>query len=657
MTTRRTVRAATLALALSLLIGVPAASAAGVSRSGGNVDYAAATGESNNVIVTRDGDSIDFTDSGGITITIGPGCDPGGALNKATCPVPSGTPLAVTVGLGDLNDSANLSAVANAVATLTGGTGDDTLTGTGKNDTLRGEDGEDRLKGLEGADVLDGGANATGAPTPGSGVTPGPDRADTADYSERTAGINVSLDGVANDTDGDTLTNVENVDGGSGNDLVVGDAGTNRFYGYAGNDTLAGGGGDDALIGDFGGAAGGNDVLNGEDGDDYLSGGVGSDQLGGGAGDDFLMGSGFFGPAPDDVKRDGDDTYNGGEGVDTAELHAEYVEPVTSAYTAIPVRVTLDGVADDGPAGQADNVAADVENVTTGSANDTIRASDAFNTISSGPGDDVIDALGGSDVIDAGDRDDTITARDGYADDVICGRGTDKATVDQLDRVRADCEQVDRLAVTPALQDAQPAVSITTPIAGARVDPAAGVPVAVTATDDRGVKEVRLLDDGKQIAVDTTAPYEFLYKPLGSDVGRNTLIAVAIDTSEQSGSDFRTVTVAKFKVASPTFLPTPKRDRRAPFRYRFAGKIPLPAGVTPRQACRSGTMQAQTKSTRGTTFSSRRVKIRTNCSWGVSVSFRSKKRLGNGRLKVRVRFSGNPVLASFYTPYKKIRAG
>ncbi|MEV4284883.1 hypothetical protein AB0K40_05215 [Nonomuraea bangladeshensis] len=36
--------------------------------------------------------------------------------------------------------------------------------------------------------------------------------------------------------------------------------------------------------------------------------------------------------------------------------------------------VTLDGVADDGPAGENDNIAPDVENILGGKADDTLRA-------------------------------------------------------------------------------------------------------------------------------------------------------------------------------------------------------------------------------------------------------------------------------------------
>ena len=59
--------------------------------------------------------------------------------------------------------------------------------------------------------------------------------------------------------------NVENVEGGDGNDVISGDDHANRLQGANGNDRLAGAGGDDELIG-----GGGADTLRGGSGDDRL---------------------------------------------------------------------------------------------------------------------------------------------------------------------------------------------------------------------------------------------------------------------------------------------------------------------------------------------------------------------------------------------------
>jgi Ca2+-binding RTX toxin-like protein len=73
----------------------------------------------------------------------------------------------------------------------------------------------------------------------------------------------------SNDANSDTIVNVENFVGGSGNDVIVGDANNNILNGGGGDDTLTGGGGADTLIG-----GGGSDTA------DYsLAGSVGGQGL------------------------------------------------------------------------------------------------------------------------------------------------------------------------------------------------------------------------------------------------------------------------------------------------------------------------------------------------------------------------------------------
>jgi hypothetical protein len=73
----------------------------------------------------------------------------------------------------------------------------------------------------------------------------------------------VTLDGRANDGEAyesDNVRSVEEVLGGSGDDVLVGDADANGLFGGPGNDALAGGGGDDVLAG-----GPGQDGINAED--------------------------------------------------------------------------------------------------------------------------------------------------------------------------------------------------------------------------------------------------------------------------------------------------------------------------------------------------------------------------------------------------------
>ena len=71
--------------------------------------------------------------------------------------------------------------------------------------------------------------------------------------------------------DTDTLIGIENITGGSGNDVLIGGSGINVLLGGAGDDTLNGGGGNDTLTGGAGSdmfifdyaTAHGSDVVNG----------------------------------------------------------------------------------------------------------------------------------------------------------------------------------------------------------------------------------------------------------------------------------------------------------------------------------------------------------------------------------------------------------
>ena len=143
--------------------------------------------------------------------------------------------------------------------TWTGTEGNDVHTGSSLNDTLNGLGGNDTLTGGTGADTLDGG-----------------DGIDTADYSILGTAVTAELwrGNAANDGTGsvDTFIAIENLTGGSGNDILTGNALTNVMNGGAGNDTVNGGAGNDTVNGGLG-----NDTMIGGTGVDTLNGGDGID--------------------------------------------------------------------------------------------------------------------------------------------------------------------------------------------------------------------------------------------------------------------------------------------------------------------------------------------------------------------------------------------
>jgi Ca2+-binding RTX toxin-like protein len=261
------------------------------------------------------------------------------------------------------------------------------------------------------------------------------------------------------------------IHGGAGDDAIQdssGDEASRRFYGDAGNDTIK--------------AYGGNDLVDGGDGNDEVDGGSGSDKVYGGAGNDTMWGDHYDDPSPDVI--------DGGAGYDNTE---DWSDP-EQLENQPSIDVTLDGVANDGRPGEHDNVtnvekfhmyvvgrlvgsdAAEEMNIynpgNTGPStvigkggNDRLIANDFDDSVDGGAGNDHVEGGMGNDAVTGGPGqdviygdataasctwysckipfgNDVIYARDGEADNVDCGVGTDKAIVDAIDVV-ANCETVD----------------------------------------------------------------------------------------------------------------------------------------------------------------------------------------------------------------------
>jgi Ca2+-binding RTX toxin-like protein len=122
------------------------------------------------------------------------------------------------------------------------------------------------------------------------------------------------------------------IDGRGGDDILkdaANDEASRTISGGAGNDTIEG--------------YEGNDVLDGGDGNDTVNGNAGNDVVRGGAGDDVVNGDNF--------KTPGNDVIDGGPGYDQID---DWNIPDAPTHPQ-PV-VTLDGIANDGRPGEADNV-------------------------------------------------------------------------------------------------------------------------------------------------------------------------------------------------------------------------------------------------------------------------------------------------------------
>lgn len=389
-----------LVIGLCVSLCAPVAARAGtVSVSGTTITFTGAGGEINSLAATPGGaGGIDFSDMSVGSVTAGPGCTQTGAI--ANCTVVGAT---LVVDLGDGDDTFRGASVLEST-TVDGGSGTDILnTGSGA-DTLRGGPGDDDLSDGGGADVLDGGtgdddfAVGTG---PDSIVGGASTFGDAVSYEARVNSVNVSLDGVANDGEageGDNVaTDIEALIGGQGADTLTGSERADSLGGRAGNDTMNGLGGDDDFAGE-----GGDDVVNGGDGDDteipLFSGQAdGNDVFNGGPGNDEV----FAGV--------GADTVSGGPGLDR----------YSTAFLIEAVSIVLDGVANDGRAGEGSNILPDVEEILTGSGNDTVVGGPGANRIDTGSGNDVVRGGGGPDVLNDGLGDDQLFGDDG--DDVLDG--------------------------------------------------------------------------------------------------------------------------------------------------------------------------------------------------------------------------------------------
>ncbi|HEX6714015.1 MAG TPA: calcium-binding protein [Thermoleophilaceae bacterium] len=330
----------------------------------------------------------------------------------------------------------------STAAELDGGAGDDQLTGPSGDSS-----GFTTMRGGPGADRIDAGSSSSSF--------------NTITYSERTGGVNVTSDGTADDGEAGEGDNVTGdfmfILGGSGDDHLVGTAMDNRVSGGAGDDVLDGGDGQDDLTG-----GPGSDTLNGGPGyrdlvlyedysvpvsatlDDQRNDGAAGEAdliaddvegVRGGGGNDTLTGS--------DASRieyfsggDGNDVIDGGRGPDSMDGGNGF-DSVSYAARTESVLVSANNFCYWGANGGAegDCIGTDIERFVGGAGNDTLWGQDygVDTTLVGGPGSDHLQGRSGND---------TIEARDGEADDVSCGSGSDAAGVDAVDTVASDCETV-----------------------------------------------------------------------------------------------------------------------------------------------------------------------------------------------------------------------
>jgi Ca2+-binding RTX toxin-like protein len=275
--------------------------------------------------------------------------------------------------------------------TIIGDATSNTLTGRGGNDSFTPGAGNDSVSGGNGNDTY----LASAAPDGNTDYFNGGAGTNTASYAVRGSDAPVTFAGVDSTVGGgvgesDDLDNVTIIEGGAGNDVL-------EQY-----DTIHGGPGNDTITNAT--------TITGGDGNDTITPGLGDDSVNAGAGNDTIV-EGDTGAA------EPSDSYIGGTGID----HISYAARSNSGVT-----ITQDGVANDGKAGELDNVSG-FERVTTGGGNDVITGTTGNDQITSGSGNDTITGSSGNDTIRAGAGNDTINGGSGN-DTILGGLGNDRLT-------------------------------------------------------------------------------------------------------------------------------------------------------------------------------------------------------------------------------------
>jgi Ca2+-binding RTX toxin-like protein len=231
------------------------------------------------------------------------------------------------------------------------------------------------------------------------------------------------------------------------------------------------------------------DLGDGDDSMNVTADGPMTIHVSGGPGDDRLYTTTRTGAPPNTATATldggpGDDRFDVAGGVADTIIGGQGTDEATYWLSTGPTAITLNGVADDGVAGEGDNVGGDIEELVGalrapntivgndapqklaghaqadtldgGGGNDFLTGEAGDDVLIGGAGDDALLAGDGNDRLDGGpgyDRlygyagDDLLVARDGERDEqVACDDGGDTAIVDLvLDELAVqDCERVDR---------------------------------------------------------------------------------------------------------------------------------------------------------------------------------------------------------------------
>jgi len=392
----------------ALVLGIaPAAEAGTIFTSFDGLLHYQGSDEGTTLSVSVSGNGFLFEDSEPITNTDG-SCDIDPAQNppatSTICTRPAGTWAGVFLDMLGGNDTATCTLPSTKRCDGDGGSGNDSLTGGSGFDVLSGGEGDDSLTGGDGSDRL---IPGLGADTVNGSID---DWIDTADFSPESVGITLTI-GAGNSSSGDTVANVDQLIGTSGNDILTVGSAPASINGGPGNDRLGTGPAGQGQL--YGGPGDDTFVPYGTDGSfEIYYGGDGFDTL------DFAASQ----TTANMRARNEIEHYVGGPGNDQISTSNQYICP-----GALCLAVTLEGNAGndylEGGYG--------LDTIAGGAGADIIRGSGAADQLTGGAGEDTIGGEGG---------DDTIAAVDGEKDTIQCGDGNDVLSADPVDVFDASCE-------------------------------------------------------------------------------------------------------------------------------------------------------------------------------------------------------------------------
>ena len=621
---------------LAMLLTAATASAATLTLSGGTLTYTAGGGNISDLIVSQDDpggtDPNDIwvvrqtpvtsfgVDDDAITAN---GCSD----ESGTFGVPAGTLFrcqnvsSIVMSLGDRNDSmdadfgftGSFTGVRDQAMNVDAGEGDDHAdTGDG-GDTINLGPGGDDSNGSGGGDTINGGTGNDG------------------------------LDGGAGD---------DTANGEDGNDfLAESSEDVTDFDLKAGNNTLTGGDGADSI-------AGGDEV-------DNVSGGAGADNVSGGLGVDTVAGDDGDDTVAADPDGAADASYSGGPGTDTMS-YAPYGGGVT---------VILDGVANDGTAGENDPVAGDFENAIGGDGPDTVTGNNGMNQLSGGDGADTINGLGEDDGLFGGSSADALNGGDGR-DTVIGGDGADVLNGENGDDLLDGSGGADVFNGGFGLDTADFSARFFDVVVSLnRVADDGTASEGDNADADGQVENV--LTGGGNDRVSGNEGENYIATNAGNDLinlqdgqignvdigncgpGFDQVSTNQFDSVDLTGPDRCEIAPEPdITRTRPTITLNvrPRRDRTFPHQFTTSGRID--PGIVPRAfACTGTDFVAVQWKNRGATISTRRAPVQEDCTYTTQVTFNVRRRLrrSGGVLRAQAVFSGNRYLSPARSPRRNGR--